>query len=157
MFCCPAGLRSKAARLVGAKCTLLARIDAYGQDPEGNVSTLLAALHCPLGFTQIMADNTNEDCYNPLGFVLCAPCTIAPAAVLLVWLDKGMPACSILCHTCVLAVLSPPLPSLSQTGKKFKGEMEAKIEKWQEPPPAKIVKPLEKPDAEVRGLGRGGG
>lgn len=27
----PPSLRSKAARLVGAKCTLLARIDAYGQ------------------------------------------------------------------------------------------------------------------------------
>jgi hypothetical protein len=34
---------------------------------------------------------------------------------------------------------------------KFKGEMEAKILKWQEPPPAKTVKPLDKPDAEVRG------
>lgn len=33
----PAGLKAKAARLVGAKCTLLARIDAYGQDPEGQV------------------------------------------------------------------------------------------------------------------------
>jgi hypothetical protein len=39
---------------------------------------------------------------------------------------------------------------LLQTGQKFRGEMEAKILKWQEPPPAKIVKPLEKPDAEVR-------
>lgn len=28
--------------------------------------------------------------------------------------------------------------------------MEAKILKWQEPPPAKTVKPLDKPDAEVR-------
>ncbi len=27
----PPSLRSKAARLVGAKCTLLARVDAYGQ------------------------------------------------------------------------------------------------------------------------------
>ncbi len=27
----PPSLRAKAARLVGAKCTLLARIDAYGQ------------------------------------------------------------------------------------------------------------------------------
>lgn len=38
-----------------------------------------------------------------------------------------------------------------QTGQKFKTEMEAKINKWQEPPPAKTVKPLDKPDAEVRG------
>jgi hypothetical protein len=30
-------LRPKAARLVGAKCSLLARIDAYGQDPDGQV------------------------------------------------------------------------------------------------------------------------
>ena len=31
----PPSLRSKAARLVGAKCTLLARIDAYGQVGPG--------------------------------------------------------------------------------------------------------------------------
>jgi U4/U6 small nuclear ribonucleoprotein PRP31 len=31
----PPALRPKAARMVGAKCTLLARIDAYGQDPTG--------------------------------------------------------------------------------------------------------------------------
>jgi U4/U6 small nuclear ribonucleoprotein PRP31 len=29
----PPSLRIKAARLVAAKCTLLARVDAYGQDP----------------------------------------------------------------------------------------------------------------------------
>lgn len=33
----PPALQPKAARLVGAKCTLLARIDAYGQDPSGQV------------------------------------------------------------------------------------------------------------------------
>jgi hypothetical protein len=38
---------------------------------------------------------------------------------------------------------------LLQTGQRFKTEMEAKINKWQEPPPAKTVKPLDKPDAEV--------
>lgn len=32
----PPGLRKKASRLVGGKCTLLARIDAYGQDPTGS-------------------------------------------------------------------------------------------------------------------------
>jgi U4/U6 small nuclear ribonucleoprotein PRP31 len=32
---CPEEFRSKAARVVGAKCTLLARIDAYGSDPSG--------------------------------------------------------------------------------------------------------------------------
>lgn len=37
MFDTQKGLKAKAARLVGAKCTLLARIDAYGQDPEGKV------------------------------------------------------------------------------------------------------------------------
>ncbi len=31
----PPGLRGKASRMVGAKCTLLARMDAYGQDPSG--------------------------------------------------------------------------------------------------------------------------
>jgi U4/U6 small nuclear ribonucleoprotein PRP31 len=33
----PPALRSKAARMVGAKCTLMARVDAYGQDPAGAV------------------------------------------------------------------------------------------------------------------------
>ena len=32
----PPAYRKKAARLVGGKCTLLARIDAYGQDPTGS-------------------------------------------------------------------------------------------------------------------------
>ena len=32
---CPEEYRGKAARVVGAKCTLLARIDAYGTDPSG--------------------------------------------------------------------------------------------------------------------------
>ena len=31
----PPALRGKASRMVGAKCTLLARMDAYGQDPSG--------------------------------------------------------------------------------------------------------------------------
>lgn len=35
----PPGLRTKAARLVAAKCALLARVDAYGQDPSGAVRT----------------------------------------------------------------------------------------------------------------------
>ncbi|KAI7842324.1 hypothetical protein COHA_003964 [Chlorella ohadii] len=66
----PPSLRSKAARLVGAKCTLLARIDAYGQDPSGTA------------------------------------------------------------------------------GREMKEEMVKKIEKWQEPPPAKTAKVLPVPDAE---------
>ena len=32
----PPAFRKKASRLVGGKCTLLARIDAYGQDPTGS-------------------------------------------------------------------------------------------------------------------------
>ncbi|KAL4420982.1 hypothetical protein ABPG77_001301 [Micractinium sp. CCAP 211/92] len=68
----PPSLRSKAARLVGAKCTLLARVDAYGQDPSGTA------------------------------------------------------------------------------GRNMKDEMMKKIEKWQEPPPAKTAKVLPVPDAEVK-------
>jgi U4/U6 small nuclear ribonucleoprotein PRP31 len=37
-----------------------------------------------------------------------------------------------------------------KTGQKFKSEMAAKIEKWQEPPPAKTAKPLPAPDAEAK-------
>lgn len=32
----PPAYRGRAARLVGAKCALLARVDAYGQDPSGS-------------------------------------------------------------------------------------------------------------------------
>ncbi|KAF5833497.1 U4/U6 small nuclear ribonucleoprotein [Dunaliella salina] len=74
----PPSLRIKAARLVAAKCTLLARVDAYGQDPTG------------------------------------------------------------------------------AAGQKMREEIIAKIEKWQEPPPAKTVKPLPKPD-EHEGRKRRGG
>jgi U4/U6 small nuclear ribonucleoprotein PRP31 len=35
MATCPPSLRPKAARMIGAKCTLMARVDAYGQDPAG--------------------------------------------------------------------------------------------------------------------------
>ncbi|GBF99181.1 U4 U6 small nuclear ribonucleoprotein [Raphidocelis subcapitata] len=68
----PPPLRTKAARLVAAKTALLARVDAYGQDPSG------------------------------------------------------------------------------ATGGRFLEEMRRKIDKWQEPPPAKQIKPLPAPDAEVK-------
>ena len=35
----PPGMRSRAARLVGAKSALLARVDAFGQDPTGQTGT----------------------------------------------------------------------------------------------------------------------
>lgn len=44
----------------------------------------------------------------------------------------------------------PQLGAVVKTGQKFKAEMAAKIEKWQEPPPAKTVKPLPAPDAEAK-------
>ncbi|GIL67900.1 hypothetical protein Vafri_21113 [Volvox africanus] len=68
----PPSLRSKAARLIAAKGTLLARKDAYGEDPTGAY------------------------------------------------------------------------------GAEMRAEVLRKIEKWQEPPPAKQVKPLPVPDAEVK-------
>jgi U4/U6 small nuclear ribonucleoprotein PRP31 len=36
----PPSLRTKAARLAASKCALLARVDAYGQDPSGQVGAL---------------------------------------------------------------------------------------------------------------------
>jgi U4/U6 small nuclear ribonucleoprotein PRP31 len=66
----PPPLRMRACRLVGGKCTLMARLDAYGEDPSGAGGTAMRAA------------------------------------------------------------------------------MVAKIEKWQEPPPAKFVKPLPLPDME---------
>ena len=35
-------------------------------------------------------------------------------------------------------------------GSKMRDEILRKIEKWQEPPPAKIIKPLKAPDAEAK-------
>ncbi|KAG1662685.1 hypothetical protein FOA52_014611 [Chlamydomonas sp. UWO 241] len=66
----PPALKLKAMRLVASKCTLLARVDAYGQDPAGAI------------------------------------------------------------------------------GIKMRDEIAGKIEKWQEPAPAKIIRPLPAPDAE---------
>ena len=37
----PPAYRGRAARLVGAKCTLLARVDAYGQDPSGSAGEVM--------------------------------------------------------------------------------------------------------------------
>lgn len=68
----PPPLRSKAARLVGGKCTLMARVDAFGQDPTGEM------------------------------------------------------------------------------GRKMHAEVLKKIEKWQEPPPAKTNKPLPIPGGEAK-------
>mmetsp|Transcript_12823 Transcript_12823/g.42320 ORF Transcript_12823/g.42320 Transcript_12823/m.42320 type:complete len:506 (+) Transcript_12823:20-1537(+) len=68
----PPALRPKVARLVGSKCTLMARVDAYGEDPTGS------------------------------------------------------------------------------TGQKMLEEMRKKVEKMQDPGPAKTVKPLPKPDMEQK-------
>jgi len=68
----PPPLRTRAARLVGGKCTLMARVDAFGQDPTGEM------------------------------------------------------------------------------GRKMHAEVLQKIEKWQEPPPAKTNKPLPIPGGEAK-------
>ena len=68
----PPPLRMRACRLVGGKCTLMARLDAYGEDPAG------------------------------------------------------------------------------VAGAQMRAAMKAKIEKWQEAPPAKMVKPLPVPDLEPK-------
>lgn len=68
----PPFLKVKGTRLIASKCTLLARVDAFGQDPLGVI------------------------------------------------------------------------------GQKMRDEIARKIEKWQEPPPAKIIKPLRAPDAEAK-------
>ena len=40
---CPEEFRNRAARLVGAKCTLLARIDKYGEDKTGSQGAQMKA------------------------------------------------------------------------------------------------------------------
>ncbi|QDZ17557.1 U4/U6 small nuclear ribonucleoprotein Prp31 [Chloropicon primus] len=66
---CPPFLRKKACKLLAGKCALLARVDAYGEDPSGSA------------------------------------------------------------------------------GERMKQEIQKKIDKWQEPPPARIIKPLAIPDS----------
>ena len=44
----PPALRQKAARLVGGKCTLLARVDAYGEDPSGVQGAAMKVRGCCL-------------------------------------------------------------------------------------------------------------
>ena len=68
----PPALRSKACRLIGSKCTLMARMDAFGEDPGGHA------------------------------------------------------------------------------GQEMRAVVAKKIEKWQEPPPAKQIKPLPVPDLEPK-------
>lgn len=41
----PPAYKKKASRLVGGKCTLLARIDAYGQDPTGAAGANMKVWH----------------------------------------------------------------------------------------------------------------
>ena len=68
----PPALRTKACRLIGSKCTLMARMDAFGEDPAGHA------------------------------------------------------------------------------GQEMRAAVVKKIKKWQEPPPAKLVKPLPVPDLEPK-------
>jgi len=43
----PPALRPRAVRLVAGKCALLARVDAYAQDPSGAAGAAMKARRCP--------------------------------------------------------------------------------------------------------------
>ena len=43
----PPALRARAVRLVAGKCALLARVDAYAQDPSGSVGASMKAWRSP--------------------------------------------------------------------------------------------------------------
>ncbi len=127
----PPALRVKAARLVGAKCTLLARVDAYGQVCEGGVRDCVCVIVCVI--VMVM--------------VYCCWCVMCTSAVV-----RG---CVLLCLASVCVHPPPPPPKKQQdpvgnTGQAFKTDMLRKVEKWQEPPPAKIIKPLPAPDGESK-------
>jgi U4/U6 small nuclear ribonucleoprotein PRP31 len=112
----PPPLRTKAARLVGGKCTLMARVDAFGQDPTGETGRKMHA-------------------------------------------DVGL---------CTFHAVDPQLESAWSQPSKPSGERNwfqafafkrnvcryaevlKKIEKWQEPPPAKTNKPLPIPGGEAK-------
>lgn len=70
----PPALRGKASRMVGAKCTLLARMDAYGQDPSGQagenmkVHTLLCQLACQFGLTLPQQMTYVNDSWQPVDY-----------------------------------------------------------------------------------------
>ena len=48
----PPALRQKAVKLVAGKCALLARVDAFGQDPAGGVGARFKVTHCHQPRTQ---------------------------------------------------------------------------------------------------------
>ena len=52
----PPALRPRAVRLVAGKCALLARVDAYAQDPSGSVGASMKARAQP---------------WNTLGYPIC--------------------------------------------------------------------------------------
>lgn len=68
-----------------------------------------------------------------------------------------MRACRVLCSKCVLAArvdASGGAPD-GKFGMGYREELAKKIEKWNEPPPAKTAKPLPVPDERL-GKKRGG-
>ena len=65
----PPAFRKKASRLVGGKCTLLARIDAYGQDPTGSAGANMKVLSLPVCTLAIAVADLNlmAACYGQKG------------------------------------------------------------------------------------------
>ena len=133
----PPGLRPKAARLVGAKTTLLARIDAYGQ---------VRALRRRAG-TAVVRPAGGLGCGAPdVGAGGQAPACRAGAGCGWQHAHHAPAPTHPLTH--------PPTHGLQDpsgtAGREMKEEMLRKIEKWQEPPPAKTGKVLPRPDEEVK-------
>ena len=116
----PPALRKKASRLVGGKCTLLARIDAYGQDPTGSAGASMKVQGLPS----------------------------APSSNFL-WL-ASLPRWHATAKGKTTYVLHSPLKALSSMGPCMQEEMSKKIEKWQEKGPAKQGRVLPVPDMEPK-------
>ena len=91
----PPAFRKKAAKVVGSKCTLLARMDAYGQDPTGGAGEqmkvrwpsvaismhLLAEQHLAQCWDATISEQSLRESWktsmsgllNGLAFLVCSP------------------------------------------------------------------------------------
>lgn len=123
---CPEEFRSKAARLVGAKCSLLARSDAYGTDPSGSSG---AAMKVDPSHTQALQFGPKHT--SPPFHSSCQSVVFGDRQI-------SSPANLVLCKVC---------PDRTQC---FQEEMLQKIEKWQELPPGKTKNVLPVPDLEPK-------
>lgn len=126
-YLCLQDLRRKAARLVSAKCTLASRVDSFHESSDGKVTVRLDHMH----------NNTEIRMFKSPSFSIFS--------------EPQRTSTKTLSYTVVVFCkkinLTPGVFRLFvlQVGYDLKEEIERKFDKWQEPPPVKMVKPLPAP------------